>query len=203
MQPRGNISAGAWALATALLVLSCATGSVLNVTYQLPGPPAGSSFRAVGIGVEDARAERAILTPRAREELAGAGEVFALTVAAPGRATELRGAYPLEGLLKEILRLRLEQAGIPVAAEGPTEARVVLALEEFRLDFGDRRWIATVAFEVRAERGGTVAARQTVRGSNERMMVFKKQDAEKALGELVTDTLNQLNPADLLRRAGL
>ncbi len=203
MHPRVRIPAGAGALAAALLMFSCATGAVLNVTYQLPGPTAAPSFRPVGIGVVDARTERAILTPRAREELAGAGEVFALTVAAPGRSTELRGAYPLEALLKEILRLRLEQAGIPVAAAGSPETRVVLAVEEFRLDFGDRRWIAAFAFEARVERGGKVAARQSVRGSNERMMLLKKPDAEKVLGELVTDTLNQLDPADLLRRAGL
>ncbi|MEJ5358836.1 MAG: hypothetical protein WHT06_09190 [Desulfobacterales bacterium] len=203
MAPWRRMPAWAAALAAALLSFSCATGSVLNVTYQLPGPGAPLSAREIALAVEDARGERTLLTPRARQELEGVSEVFALTVAAPGREAELRGAFPLEPLLQEILRLRLEQAGIRVGRTPSPEARLVLALQEWRLDFGDRRWTASIAFETRIERGAAVASRQSVRGAAERMMIRRKADAEKVLSEILTDAVNQLDLAGLLRQAGL
>ncbi len=203
MSARRKIPAWAAVFAAAIVSFSCATGTVLNVTYQLPGAGTSLPLREIGLAVEDARGERALLTPRARQELEEVSEVFALTVAAPGRETELRGAFPLEPLFQEILRLRLEQAGIRVTRTPSPQARLVLALQEFRLDFGDRRWTAVIAFETRLERGATVASRQSVRGSAERMMLRRKVDAEKVLSEILTDAVNQLDLAGLLRQAGL
>ncbi len=203
MSARRKIPSWAAVFAAAIVSFSCATGSVLNVTYQLPGSGAPLSLPEIGLAVEDARSERTLFTPRARQELEEVSEVFALTVAAPGRETELRGAFPLEPLFQEILRLRLEQAGIRIARTPVPQARLVLALQEFRLDFGDRRWTASIAFETRLERGATVASRQSVRGSAERMMLRRKVDAEKVLSEILTDAVNQLDLAGLLRQAGL
>jgi hypothetical protein len=194
---------GIW-VAFGVLAAACASSSVMNVQYQLPAIAGGPIPRSVVIVFEDARKNSAFLTPYAREELEGFSDVYALTVSRPGRGTELKGAYRLAPLFTEILRYRLEDSGMKVVPAGArADAEFNLVLNEFRLDFGDRKWSTTIAYEARLLRNGALLSMQAINGSAERMMFFKKEDAEKVVGDLVSDTINQMDLAGLFKRAGL
>jgi len=194
---------GAW-VAFGILAAACASSNVMNVQYQLPALAGGPIPRSVVIVFEDARKNRAFLTPSAREELEGFSDVYALTVSKPGRGNELRGAYPLGPLFTEILRYRLEDSGVKVMPPGANaDAELNVVLNEFQLDFGDRKWSASVAYEARLLKNGTLLSMQAVTGSAERVMFMKKADAEKVVGELVSDTINQMDLTGLFKRAGL
>jgi len=186
------------------LAAACASSNVLNVKYQLP-PHAGiSTARAVAIAFDDERKTEAFLTPSARNELKDFAGVYALTVTPPGGSGELKGAYTLDSLFKELLRYRLENAGVKVAAPGATaEAEVMLILNEFQLDFGDRKWTTLVAYRAQLMRGGAMLSQQTVNGSAERVFLTGKRDADRVVGELLSDAINKLDVALLFKQAGL
>ncbi len=203
MEGFGLRKMGFLALLVVLLALACASSNVLSVNYQLPARPSQPIPCRVVIVFEDARSNSEFLSPSAREELEGFVNVYALTVTRPGRGGELKGAYPLGPLFTEILRCRLEDAGVKVMAAGAkADAQFTFVLKEFRLDFGDRKWSAAIAFEGRLLRNGALLSLQAVNGSAERVMFMKRADAEKVLGELVSDGINQMDVSALFKQAG-
>jgi len=186
------------------LAAACASSNVLNVQYKLPALASGPIPRSVVIAFEDARKNPALFTPAAREELEGFLNVYALTVSKPGQAAELKGAYPLGPLFTEILRYRLEDSGVKVVEPAANaDVQFTLVLNEFQLDFGDRKWSSSIAYSARLQKNGAPLSEQAIVGSAERLMLMKKTDAEKVLGELVSDAINQLDLKALFRQAGL
>jgi hypothetical protein len=136
--------------------------------------------------------------------LEGFSNAFALTVSRPGQSGELRGAFELAPLFREVLRARLEGAGIRVAAPGAAaDAQLKFVLKEFRLDYRDRLWSSRMGYEALLVRDGATLSRQTVSGSAERPKIMGKSEAEKVVSELVTDTINQMDVAALFKQAGL
>lgn len=195
---------GVGLLAIGILTAACASSNVMNVQYQLPALAGGPIPRSVVIVFEDDRKNGAFLTRSAREELEGFSDIYALTVSRPGRGSELKGAYALGPLFTEILRYRLEDSGVKVVPPGANaDAELNLVLKEFQLDFGDRKWSASVAYETRLLKNGTLLSMQAVTGNAERVMFMKKADAEKVIGELVSDAINQMDLTGLFKRAGL
>lgn len=186
------------------LAAACASSNVLSVKYQLP-PPAGETLaRSVTIAFVDERRSDAFLTPSARNELEGFAGVYALTVTRAGGAAELKGAYPVDGLFREVLRYRLESAGVKVVPpDTKADGELKLVLKEFQLDFGDRKWSAAVAYNAQLLRNATLASQQTITGSAERTFLMAKSDADKVVGELVSDTINKLDMALLFKQAGM
>jgi hypothetical protein len=199
--PRNLLAAAC--LAAACLA-ACASTGVLGIDYRLPAPPAQSIGRTVSLIFEDERASAAFLAPMARDELEGFANAFALTVSRPGGPGELKGAYELAPLFREILRVRLEAAGVRVAAPGATsDAQFTFVLKEFKLDFGDRKWSSRMGFDALLMRDGSLLSRQSVSGTAERVKIVGKTEAEKLLSELVTDSVNQMDVGTLFKQAGL
>lgn len=187
-----------------LLAAACASSNVLNVKYTLPLPAGIAAARMVTIAFADERKTEAFLTQSAKNELAGFTGVYALTVAPPGGSEELKGAYTLDSLFKELLRYRLENAGVKVVAPGAAaDAEVKLALAEFQLDFGDRKWSSAVAYRAQLVKSGAMLSQQTVNGSAERIFLTGKRDADRVVGELLSDAINKLDLSLLFRQAGL
>jgi hypothetical protein len=187
-----------------ILTVACAASNVLSVQYQLPARASSPIPRSVTLACEDDRKTDAFLTPMARDELENFSNVFALTVSKHGGSGELKGAYELTPLFREMLRVRLENAGLKVVAPGATaDAEFKFELKEFKLDFGDRTWTATVAYDALLLKNGSMLAKQAVNGSAERVKIIGKTDAEKVLGELLSETINRMDLAGLFKQAGL
>jgi uncharacterized lipoprotein YajG len=187
-----------------VLAAACASSNVLNVRYQLPLPAGIPTTRTVTVAIVDERKSEAFLTASARNELAGFAGVYALTVTPAGGRGQLKGAYTLDSLFNEILRHRLESAGVKVAGPGAAaDAEFRLTLSEFQLDFGDRKWTSTVAYRAQLTKNGAMLSQQSVTGSAERIFVTGKRDADRVVGDLLSDAVNKLDVALLFRQAGL
>lgn len=203
-KPLPGIFTPAALILTLVLAASCATSNVLSVRYELPPRTEAPPARTVTIAFVDARKTDAVLTPRARNELEGFTGVYALTVAPAGRDGELKGAYPLDALFRELLRYRLEAAGVKVVPAGAAaDAEVQLALSEFQIDFGDRKWRTAVTYRVQLLRAGAVASQQHVNGSAERIFLTGRREADRVVGELLSDAINKLDVTLLFAQAGL
>ena len=199
--PRKLVAAAC--LAAAWLA-ACASTSVLGIDYRAPAPPPQAVGRTVSLVFEDQRPSAAFLSPMAHDELEGFTNAFALTLSKPGGLSELKGAYELAPLFREILRARLEAAGVRVATAGARpDAQLTFVLKEFALDFGDRTWSSRLGVEAMLVRDGSTLSRQTVNGSAERVKIVGKGEAEKLLSELITDTVNQMDVGALFKQAGL
>ena len=90
-----------------------------------------------------------------------------------------------------------------VPPDTKADAELKLVLKEFQLDFGDRKWSAAVAYNAQLLRNATLASQQTITGSAERAFLMAKSDADKVVGELVSDTINKLDVALLFKQAGM
>lgn len=188
----------------AALAAACASPAVLSVAYRLPPRPLERLSRVVTVEVADERPNKAFLSPYAAAELEGFTNVYALVVSPYGGGEDLKGAYEVGPLFRQLIQYRLEHAGVTVAAaDAKAEALVRFVLREFRLDYGDRKWSTFAGFEAQVLRAGGLAARQAVTGSAERLRVMGKTDAEKVISELVSDALNRLDVAALFKQAGL
>ncbi len=192
------------ALLAALTATACASSSVLSVAYHLPPRPVERLSRVVTLEVADERPNKAFLTPSAAAELEGFTNVYALAVSPYGGSGDLKGAYEVGPLFRELMKYRLENAGITVAAAGAkADAQVKFVLREFRMDYGDRKWAVFTGYDALVLREGGPAAKQAINGSAERLRIMGKTDAEKVIGELVSDALNRLDVAALFKQAGL
>ncbi len=203
-RPFPGIFSPAALLLTLALTAACASSNVLSVRYELPPRIDAPAARTVTITFIDERKTDAFLTPRARNELEGFTGVYALTVGPAGNSGELKGAFPLDALFREILRYRLESAGVNVAPSGAAAAaEIQLVLNEFQLDFGDRKWSSAVAYRAQLVSSGTVRSQQFVSGSAERVFLTGRREADRVVGELLSDAINKLDVALLFTQAGL
>ena len=199
----GSFTAAALFL-TLVLVAACASSNVLSVRYEPPSRTDAPPPRTVAIVFIDERKTDAVLTPSARRELEGFTGVYALTVAPAGKSGELKGAFPVDALFRELLRYRLESAGVEVAPSGAVAAaEIQLVLNEFQLDFGDRKWSSTVAYRAQLVKDGSVRSQQFVSGSAERVFLTGRREADRVVGELLSDAINKLDVTLLFTQAGL
>jgi len=81
-----------------------------------------------------------------------------------------------------------------------TDASLEIQLKEFKLDIVKRKWILRMSYQAGLSKNSGQVAKESVNGSAERLKVMGKSDAEKILGELVTDMVNKLDVAKLFKQ---
>jgi hypothetical protein len=182
----------------------CATIPELKLLYQLPPPKDRLKGQTAFLSIQDARVTKDIISEGAREDFRGFTGYISLSVARNEEAGFKMGAFDFDGLMREGFRRRLETQGIRVSsARQPSEPELQVIVQAFSLDRVDRNWVATMAYEARLLMGDRILARQTVSGSAERAKILGKGDADKAVGEVFSDTVNRLDLEGLFSEAGL
>jgi uncharacterized lipoprotein YajG len=195
-----------WMLVVPALVLvfiagACASKPFLKVQYQLPAPSQTLEGEKVALAVADMRDKNVFLTENAKKALKEFSDTFSLTVLHEDGSGNLIGAYDLVSLLTEVFQQRLINTGIQVAAAADkAESELKIEIEEFKLDFAARKWIVSMNYRASLIRNGNLLSRETVSGEAERLKVMGKSDAEKILGELLSDTVNKLNLVGLFQQ---
>jgi uncharacterized lipoprotein YajG len=189
------------ALALVFLTGACAPKAYLKVQYQLPSPSSTLQGQQVALVVADERDKQVFLTESAEKALKNHDGTFSLVVVHEDGSGNLIGAYDLTALLTEVFRQRLNNAGIQVAALGETAGyELRIDVEEFKLDFVDRKWIVSMNYRASLLNNGSLLAGESVSGQAERLKVMGRSDAEKVLSELLSDTVNKLNLVNLFRQ---
>ena len=184
----------------ALATGSCTSKNYLVVNYQLPVESVTVNEPSISLSVKDQRTQKAVVTPSARRALNNFEGDFALVVSGDHKNERLMGAFSLCSMMKTIFKQRFENAGIRVAPD--TESRptaVEVSLKEFKLDLVNRKWVVQITYQANLLKQNRFAGGQTISGQAERLRVVGGKDAEKVIGELITDAVNRLDLDELFR----
>ena len=191
------------ALVLAFLAAACAPKPFLKVQYQLPSPSSTLEDKKVALAVSDLRAKKTLLSENARMSLKNFDETFSLIVLRKDGSGNLIGVYDLVSLLTEVFQQRFKNEGIQsVAVADNALPEVKIEISKFQLDVAKRKWIVSMNYRASLLDNGTLLSQESVSGEAERLKVTGKSDAEKILGELLTDMVNKLNLVRLFQQAG-
>ncbi|MFC1882576.1 hypothetical protein ACFL2S_13915, partial [Thermodesulfobacteriota bacterium] len=156
----------------------------------------------ISLAVSDRRNDDSFLSSNAKKSIKDFNGIYSLVVLRDDGCGNLIGAYDLDSLLKEIFKQRLENEGLQVVAtDADADASLEIQLKEFKLDIVDRKWVLHMSYQAGLSKNRGLIAKESVNGSAERLKVMGKSDAEKILGELVSDMVNKLDVAKLLQQA--
>lgn len=186
----------------AILVSACASKPFLKVQYQLPSASTALTGERISLAVSDRRNDDSFLSSNAKKSINDFNGIYSLVVLRADGSGNLIGAYDLDSLLKEIFKQRLENEGLQVVAtDADADASLEIQLKEFKLDIVDHKWVLQMSYQAGLSKNRGLIAKESVNGSAERLKVMGKSDAEKILGELVSDMVNKLDVAKLLQQA--
>lgn len=192
----------ALAIVMAILVSACASKPFLKVQYQLPSASTALTGERISLAVSDRRNDDSFLGSNAKKSINDFNGIYSLVVLRADGSGNLIGAYDLDSLLKEIFKQRLENEGLQVVAtDADADASLEIQLKEFKLDIVDHKWVLQMSYQAGLSKNRGLIAKESVNGSAERLKVMGKSDAEKILGELVSDMVNKLDVAKLLQQA--
>lgn len=191
-------------LFVAMAISCCASKNYLVVNYQLPPETVTANDSDISLIFKDQRAEPALVTKSAKMALKDFSGNFTLIVVSDDKARDdkarddkekrLVGAFSLCSMIKRIFKQRLENAGIRVVPEDQSQPTAIeIILKEFKLDLVERKWVVHMTYQANLLKKNRFVAGQTITGNAERLRVFGNKDAEKVIGELISDAVNRLN----------
>ncbi len=191
-------------LFVALATSYCASKNFLVVNYQLPSETAAAKGSEISLVFKDQRADQTLVTKSAKIALKDFSGNFALIVASDNKNERLVGAFSLCSMMKTIFKQRIENAGIRVTSEDQSQPTAIeIILKEFKLDLVKRKWVVQMTYQANLLKENRFVSGQTITGNAERLRVVGSKDAEKLIGELITDAVNRFNLDELFQAAGI
>jgi hypothetical protein len=181
-------------LLTAMVMTACSTTSYLKVTYQSPAETQDAVGQSVYLSVTDGTGGTPFVGTSAAKELKQFSGLFSVYLAESQQKPRLEGAFDAVGLFETAFKKRLEASGVAVtgtATQGTPTLRVNVT--DFQIDKAGRTWKARLAYKAAMRKGGKELTTQTVSGTAERAKIVGISDAEKLLGEIVSDSVNKLD----------
>ncbi len=186
----------------ATVMFGCAGRSYLIVDYKVPPAPQHFIGQAAYIQVKDIRSDERILSPTAAAEFEGFRDRYNLVLVNDQGGRIEAGQFDLKGLFKEAFRKRLEEHGVTVIADkDPATPVFELTLKKLKVDLWERKWVASVSYDVSLIRDNQIIAREMVSGEAERLKIIGRRGADTVLSELFTDMINRLNIETLFQQA--
>ncbi len=201
MMPFGcRIKTSVLILFVALATYNCTSKNYLVVHYQLPSETLSAKETHISLLFKDQRMEQAVVTKSAKMALKDFGGNFALIVTGEKKNERLMGAFSLSSMMKTIFKQRFENAGVRVAPETESQPTAVeIVLKEFKLDLVERKWVVQITYQANLLKQNRFVGGQTISGNAERLRVVGSKDAEKVIGELLSDAVNRLNLDELFQ----
>jgi ABC-type uncharacterized transport system auxiliary subunit len=192
------------AAAVTLLILTgaCSTKPFLIVQYQLPAPAETLAGKTVSLVISDIRETKAFLSENAKKSLPEFNETYSLVVLKSDGSGNLLGVYEVDALLAETFKQRLKNLGLQISpSANQSEYELEVKLKEFKLDLAGRNWVVKMNYQASLSKNSRLLAMESVDGSAQRLKVMGTGDAEKLLGELLTDMVNKLDLVKLFQQA--
>ena len=201
MELSRQLAWSALAVVMAVMMSACASKPFLKVQYRLPSSSTALTGETISLTISDLRKDAAFLSGNAKKSIENFNDTYSLVVVRDDGSGNLIGAYDVYSLLREIFKQRLENEGGRVLATAENaNASLAIQLKEFKLDIVDRKWTLRMGYQASLSKNKGVFAKESVSGSAERLKVMGKTDAEKILGELVTDMVNKLDVVELFEK---
>ena len=187
-----------------IVVASCATKPYININYRLLSTSESLEGSSVFLTFKDDRTDKTTFSDAARKQFKQFTGKFSLTLIRENENIVDLGNVDLPGLFKEAFSKRMENLGVKVASEQGKELPVVeIVLKSFFLDLAGGKWITNINYEARLIKNNKILAWQNTSGSAERTKLFGTRNADKVLGELFTDMINEPDIVKLLRESAL
>jgi hypothetical protein len=185
------------------LIWACASPPYLNVRYNLPPASDVLQGKKVILNLKDTRINKNIFTEKAQKEFDNFDGSFVLSLT-EGKISGPVEILDLPSLFKEALKKRLETMGVEVVTGDMNDAPLLeITLEKFFLDLKGRNWIADISYETKLTRDNKNIAREKVSGKAERYKVMGKGAGEKLIGEIFSESINQLDIQNLFKNVGI
>jgi len=202
MKPSKPAMLAAAAITLLILTGACSTKPFLIVHYQLPASAESLAGNAVSLVITDVRETKAFLSESAKKSLPEFNETYSLVVLKADGSGNLLGVYEVEALLAETFEQRLKNLGLQVSpSANQGEYELEIKLKQFKLDLAGRNWAVSMSYQASLSKNGRLLAMESVDGSAQRLKVMGTGDAEKLLGELLTDMVNKLDLVKLFQQA--
>jgi hypothetical protein len=202
MKPSQPAMLAAAAMILLFLTVACSSKPFLIVHYQLPSPAETLANNEVSLVIADIRETKTFLTESAKKSLAEFNETYSLVVLKADGSGDLLGIYEADALLAETFKQRLNNLGLQVSASvNQSEYALEIKLKKFKLDLAGRNWVVNMNYEASLSKNSRLLASESVDGSAQRLKVMGAGDAEKLLGELLTDMVNKLDLVKMFQQA--
>ncbi len=185
------------------LIWACASPSYLNVRYNLQPASDVLQGKKVVLNIIDTRSNKNILTEKAQKEFGNFDGSFVLSLT-EGKISGPVERLDLPSLFKEALKKRLETMGIEVVTGDMNDAPLFeITLKKFFLDLKGLKWIVDISYETKLTRDNKNIAREKVSSEAERHIGMGKGSGEKLIGEIFSESINQLDIQNLFKNAGI
>lgn len=185
------------------LIWACASPSYLNVRYNLPPASDVLQGKKVVLNIIDTRSNKNILTEKAQKEFGNFDGSFVLSLT-EGKISGPVERLDLPSLFKEALKKRLETMDIEVVTGDMNDAPLFeITLKKFFLDLKSLKWIVDISYETKLTRDNKNIAREKVSSEAERHIGMGKGSGEKLIGEIFSESINQLDIQNLFKNAGI
>ncbi len=202
MNPSARTSMAAISFVLLILIAACSSKPFLIVNYQLPESSESLEGIQTSLRILDVRENKTFLSVNAKKSLKAFDDTYSLIVLQADGSGNLIGLYPVDALMAEIFKQRLNSHGLLVTTTTDnTPNTLEVRLKQFKLDLVRQKWMVSMNYQANLMRNGQLVATESVDGSAERLKVTGKGDAEKLLGELITDMVNKLDVGTIYERA--
>ncbi|MFC1488904.1 hypothetical protein ACFL6B_03550 [Thermodesulfobacteriota bacterium] len=187
-----------------IAVASCATKPFININYRLLSTSESLEGTSVFLTFKDIRTDKTTYSDKARKEFKQFTGKFSLSLTRENEGIVDLGTFDLPGLFKEAFSKRMENLGIKVISEqGKQVAVFEITLKSFFLDLEGGKWVTNINYEARLIKNGKILAWQNTSGNAERAKLFGTRNADKVLGELFTDMINEPDIVKLFQESAL
>lgn len=177
-----------------VIATACAKKPYINVNYKPLVSPDDLKNKNVYLVIKDVRSDTTIFSKNAEAELKNFTDLFTLSLVTGKKDSVVVGVFGPLSLFKEAFSKRLENMGMNILTDyKKTEPSIEIALQKFSLDLVDRKWVAEISYEASMTKDNNLIVKETISGKAERVKVFRQGDAEKALSEIFTSLINNLN----------
>ena len=190
--------------AALLFTQACSSIAYVQLNDRLPAKANALEGRKVFLALEDERKTKEFAGRGVKREFDNFSETLSYSVRKGTEPPLKLGLYDAPSLVKEALRLRIENEGVEIVPEKKaSQVELVFVLQEFSLDLIDRTWKVRLGYEARLVKNGAVLSKQFATGEAERLKIIGTEQADAVVGDLFADVMNRLNVAKLFRDAGL
>jgi len=187
-------------LIASFLLAACAKSPYIKVNYRLPEKSDTLTGKKVIIEIKDLRDKKAFLGNGALPHFKYFTDRFSLSLSQTGKDLKPVGNFDALSMLQTAFKIRMVNMGLIVLDEKTEkEPLLEIMIQTFLLDLRDSKWISSLKYTARVRTGAKSDISETVSATVERHKIIGQKEVDKALGEMVTDAVNQLNVQRLLQ----
>jgi hypothetical protein len=187
-------------MASIILALSgCASRYYLMVDYKLPPASEQLQGRALNLQVKDAREDTRVFTPAAAHRFGSFRDNYQLTFVSGKDRTPV-GPRDLQGLFQDAFEKRLVNEGARMSRQ-PDAPLILVTITSAQMDTQERKWIARISYTAELRIDNRMVTRETVAGNAERIRLVGTDNADETMSDMVTEIINRLDIAKMLRQA--